>query len=282
MKFDFHMHSVYSDGSSTLEEIFEIGKNLKMSAISITDHDTVLGLEKAVDLSKKNNIPIIPAVEFTAVEKGVKFHVLGYNIDYKSLELIKYSETLLNYLNNRSKEQIKLMHNNGIEIEEEEFFKEGKGGPLYRAKMLKTLSKYGYLKEEEIMMSLKAYFGKEAPYYVEDTYKYCDFHQICELIKRNNGIIVLAHPIKVKDKDEELYLEIINSGLLDGVEIYHPSNDMEIREELKEIAKHKDIIVTGGSDYHGIFNKLKTPICGIDIPEEVYKNLYPYFVNKIV
>ena len=88
MKFDFHMHSVYSDGSSTAREIFEKAKDLDLKAIAVTDHDTVLGLEEIDKLSKEYAIPFIPAVEFTAVEKGVKFHVLGYNIDYKSQESV--------------------------------------------------------------------------------------------------------------------------------------------------------------------------------------------------
>lgn len=226
MKFDFHMHSVFSDGSSTLEEIFEIGKKLNLSALAITDHDTVLGLERADRLSKESGIPFVPALEFTAFEKETKFHVLGYGIDYKSPELVGYSENILEKLNNKSKKQIKLMQNNDIDIEEKQFFKEGQGGPLYRAKMLKTLSRYGYLQEEDIMASLKLYFGKDAPYYVEDTFQYYSFQKVCKLIKDNNGIVVLAHPNKIKKKNVDLYWNIISSELLDGVEIYHPENSI--------------------------------------------------------
>lgn len=282
MNFDFHIHSVYSDGSSTLKEIFEIGKKLNLSAIAITDHDTVLGLGEVDKLSKSYGIPFIPGVEFTAVEDETKFHVLGYNIDYKSSELISYSEQLLKELNEKSKIQIRLMQNNGINIEEDEFFKEGQGGPLYRAKMLKTLSKHGYLREDEIMSSLRSYFGKDAPYYIEDTFKFYNFSEVCKLIRDNNGIVVLAHPGKLKKKNPSVYYEVINSGLLDGVEVYHPANNLEMQRELLNIAGEKGLIVTGGSDYHGEYNKLKTPICGISIPAQVYSNLYPYLANKIV
>ncbi|MGF7058918.1 PHP domain-containing protein [Brassicibacter mesophilus] len=280
MKFDFHMHSVFSDGSSKVEEIFEIAQKACLSALAITDHDTTLGLEVVNNMSKEYNIPFIPAVEFTAVENNLKFHVLAYDIDFQSEELREYSNNLLNHLNNKSKQEIKLMQANGIEIDENEFFKESHGGPLYRAKLLKTLTKYGYLKQEEIMSSLKAFFGKDAPYHIEDSYNYYDFHQICKLIKRNNGIIVLAHPGKIKKKDEGLYRELINSELLDGIEIYHPANDHEVQTELTNIVTNKDIIFTGGSDYHGDYNKLKTPICGIWLPNEVYDNLEPYIKNK--
>lgn len=280
MKFDFHIHSVYSDGSSTLKEIFKISKKLKLSALAITDHDTVLGLDEANELSKKYSIPFIPAAEFTALEDGTKFHVLGYSINYKSKELIDYSKKVLRSLNKKSKKQIELMQKAGIDIEEMEFFKEGQGGPLYRAKMLKTLSKHGYLKEEDIMFSLKKYFGIGAPYYVEDTFKYYSFHKICKLIKSNDGKVVLAHPAKLKKKNIELYGNVINSGLLDGVEVYHPANNLEMQEELKNIARKKEFIITGGSDYHGKYNKLKTPICGVYNSSKVYDNLFPYLVNR--
>lgn len=281
MKFDFHMHSVFSDGSSTVEEIFDIAKKNAYSGIAITDHDTVLGLEKADELSKKYNIPFIPATEFTAYEHGMKFHVLGYGIDYKSEELIDYSTNMLNQLNDKSKKQIKLMHNNGIEIKEEEFLKEGQGGPLYRAKFLKVLSRHGYLKEEDIMNSLDKYFGKGSPYYVEDGFHFKSFKEVVDLIRRNNGKVVLAHPAEIKNRNEDLYWEILNSkGLLDGLEVYHISNDTGVRKELIDIAKREELIITGGSDYHGDYNKDKTPIGGIDLPMEVFNNLSPYLLQK--
>lgn len=280
MKFDFHIHSVFSDGSSKIEEIFKIAQKASLSALAITDHDTTLGLKDVDVCSKKYRIPFVPAVEFTAVESGIKFHILGYNIDFESHELKEYSQHLLEHLNSVSKEQIKILQANGIEIEEKEFFNESQGGPLYRAKLLKTLTNHGYLKEEEIMSSLKTFFGKGAPCYIEDSFKYYDFEQACKVIKRNGGLPVLAHPGKIKKKNESLYNSLINSNLLDGLEAYHPANDPEVQKQLMDIVNRKNIIFTGGSDYHGDYNKRKTPICGIWLPEEIYDNLQPFIRNN--
>jgi predicted metal-dependent phosphoesterase TrpH len=264
-----------------MEEIFKKAKELNMKAISATDHDTTLGLETENRLSLKYGVPFIPAVEFTAVEKGIKLHILGYNIDMYSEELKEYSLRLLNYLNEKSKVQIKLLQQNGINIKEEEYFKESNGGPLYRAKLLKTLARQGYIKENEIMNSLKKYFGAGGICYVEDTFKYSSFNEIIKLIKRNNGIVVLAHPSKIKKKDEHLYKELINCELLDGIELYHPSVDTQTKKELEEVIRTRGILYTGGSDYHGIYNKLNTPVCGIKLPDEVYDNLRRFLKNKI-
>lgn len=280
MKFDFHIHSVFSDGSSKVEEIFEKAQKVSLSALAITDHDTTLGLNTVNELSRKCRIPFVPAVEFTSVENGIKFHVLGYNVDFESNELKEYSEHLLEHLNSISKQQIKIMQANGIEIEEREFFNESQGGPLYRAKLLNTLAKHGYLNKEEIMSSLNAYFAKGAPCYVEDSFKYYSFQQMCRIIKRNGGLSVLAHPGKIRRKDEALYNSLINSDLLDGLEVYHPANDVDVQKQLMDIVTKKSLIFTGGSDYHGDYNKLKTPICGLWLPDQIYNNLQPYFRNR--
>lgn len=276
MLFDFHMHSTYSDGSSTMVEIFEKAKALDLKALAITDHDTTLGLGLEKKLSKEYNIPFISAVEFTAMEQGTKFHVLAYNIDAASQELKDYSTNLLEHLNKRSSIQIEMLQKQGINIPKEEFFKESNGGPLYRAKLLRTLSRYNYLDTEEIMISLKRYFGEGGLCYLPEDYKYMNFESIVKMIKRNNGVVVLAHPTKIKKKNSKLYYELINSELLDGIEVYHPSIDGEVKNELEKIILSRDLLCTGGSDYHGLYNKRKTPLCGMEIPEKVYKDLLPF------
>lgn len=276
MLFDFHMHSTYSDGSSTMVEIFEKAKELGLKALAITDHDTTLGLDMEKKLSKEYSIPFISAVEFTAMEQGTKFHVLAYNVDAASQELKDYSVKLLEYLNKRSSLQIEMLQRQGIDIPKEEFFKESNGGPLYRAKLLRTLARYNYLDVGEIMTSLKKYFGEGGPCYLPEDYKYMDFESMAKMIKRNNGVVVLAHPTKIKKKNSRLYYELINSELLDGIEVYHPSIEAEVKNELEKIILNKNLLCTGGSDYHGLYNKRHTPLCGIEIPEKVYMDLLPF------
>lgn len=272
------MHSVFSDGSNTIFDIFKIAKGKNLSALAVTDHDTVLGLKEVEKQSKNFKIPFIPGIEITAKENGIKFHVLGYGIDIKSEELIDYSKALLTYLNNRSLNQIRLMQRDGIKIDEKEFFKKGQGGPLYRAKLLQTLVDYGFIKQEEVMSSLKKYFGKNAPYYIEDTYKYKSMEETSKIIRQNGGVVVLAHPTKIKKKSENLYRELINTDLIDGIEIYHPSIIPEVKEELEQIAKRKDLIVTGGSDNHGKYSSYNIPIGGMEIPELVYNDLAEFLI----
>lgn len=278
MKCDFHFHSEFSDGSESVDHIFELAAASGVRALALTDHDTVLGIPSEAEASAKYRIPFIPAAEFTAKEDGIKFHVLGFHLNYRSQELIRYSSKLLDYMNERSRRQIAKMQENGIDIPEEAFFRKAGGGPLYRAKLLRTLADAGYIKQEDVMSLLPSYFGKGAPYYEEDGFEYNSFQQTCDLIRRNGGIVVLAHPAKVLKKSEALYQRLIHSQLLDGLEIFHPSNTPEVRQELMEIVRQNHLIDTGGTDFHGLNMKHPIPIGSEAIPDEVSNTLRQYFV----
>lgn len=270
---DFHFHSRYSDGSATLKEIFEYASHQSVAALALTDHDTVLGIQEELRLSKAYSIPVIPAIELTAKEDGLKFHILGYGINPGSNELINYSKQFLAYQCDKSLEQFKCMQQNGIDIDENILLQEMEQGPLYRGKFLGLLARYGYVKEEEVMELIPSYFGIDAPCYRVDDYQYPSFKQAVELIKHNGGNVVLAHPEKIKKKNAVLYQELIRSYELDGLEVYHPANGECVRLELLDLCKKRDLLITGGSDYHGLYNKKKTPLLGEYVPMLVYEQL---------
>lgn len=279
MKFDFHFHSTFSDGSETVDDLFQFADEMGIRAVSLTDHDTVLGIPAEREASRKYQIPFIPAAEFTAKEDGIRFHVLGFRINDRSEELIQYSHELLDCMNERSKRQIQMMQKNGISIPEEEFFQKAGGGPLYRAKLLKVLADHGYVDANQIMALLPSYFGKNAPYYQEDRFHYRSFKEICSMIQRNGGIPVLAHAGKIKKKNEALYHSLISSPLLDGLEVYHPANSKEVRAELLAIAEKNDLLCTGGTDYHGLFMKNPISLGSQEIPDTVYNAMREYLEN---
>lgn len=278
MKYDFHFHSTFSDGSDTIENIFHRAKEQGLAALALTDHDTVLGIPRAVASAKRHGIACIPAGEFSAVEEGIKFHLLGYGLDWESRELTAYSQELLDCMNARSRRQIARLQRDGIDIAEQEYFARAGGGPLYRAKLLGVLADFGYLERENIMKLLPKYFGKDMPYYEPDDFCYRTFDQLCEMIRRNGGKTVLAHPEKIRKKSETLYHRLLESPLLDGVEVYHPDNPPETREELLTTAKRRGLIYTGGSDYHGQYMKHPLELGDVDIPDECYGFLRDYTI----
>lgn len=278
---DFHFHSVYSDGSSTLKEIFQYASQRSIGALALTDHDTVLGISEEIELGKQYGINIIPAIEVTAKEEGIKFHILGYGINHRSQHLITYSKKILGYEWEKNFKQIKLMQQNGIGIEEESFLKEAQGGPLYRGKFLGVLAKHGYVKAEDIMSLIPAYFGKGAPYYMLDDYNYLSFEEAVRMIKQNGGKVILAHPEKIKRKNEKLYKELLGSEGLDGIEIYHPANSLPVRQELLAICQQRGLLITGGSDYHGSYSKKSIALFGEDLPSFIYEEMKPFIYKDL-
>lgn len=255
MKADYHMHSCFSDGSETIMQIFSLAKERGLEAAAITDHDTVLGLGAEEEASERYRIPYVPAAEFTAEEEGIKIHVLGYGIDPENPKLLQYSNYFLETMNERSRLQILKMQKAGIEIEEREFFEKAGGGPLYRAKLLGVLADHGLIKREEIMESLPRFFGKGAPFESSDPFPYGSFYDTCAMIKEAGGKAVLAHPGKIKRKNRELYEALIKEECLDGLEVYHHNNPQEVRNELLAEAESRNLMITGGTDYHGIYMK---------------------------
>lgn len=278
-EYDFHFHSLYSDGSLSLDEIFQSASRRGLKALALADHDTVLGLPEENEVSKKYGIPYVPAAEFTAQEEGLKFHVLGYGIDAANPALIEYSHQLLETMNQRSLRQIEKMQRDGINIPTEEFFRQAAGGPLYRAKLLGVLASYGYLKREEIMSLLPAYFGKEAPYYEKDLFPYRSMQEIADMIHNAGGVVVLAHPGRIKDKNPELYDRLVQSPLLDGLEVYHPRNTPEVRQQLLDIAAARGLIYTGGSDCHGDYMKQPLSVGGELVPPQCAEFLTRFMRN---
>lgn len=278
--YDFHMHTTFSDGSKTPTEIFHMAKKLKFKAISITDHDTVLGLNEAHEASREFNIPYIPALELTVKEDGMKIHILAYGINKENKEAVNYSLKLKKYMDEKSLAQIHVLRSKGFigDIRDEDFYKEAKGGPLYRAKFLKTLSDKGYFPQDEIMKRLNEYFGKDGYCYIEDKFPYMNFKEGCRFIKDIGGSIVLAHPNKIKKKNEKLYRELANSELLDGIEVYHPSITEETKKELLYIIEKKNLICTGGTDFHGIYMKRPIGIGDVELPDIVIESLEKFMI----
>lgn len=252
---DFHMHTLFSDGSDSVDALFALAKEQGLAALSVTDHDTVLGLPAVKEASIRYGIPFIPGIELTAKEDGKRFHVLGYGIDPHDSTLLAYSKEFLTAMNQRSLRQIRLMQDDGIGLETEEFFQKAGGGPLYRAKLLDVLASRGLINGEKIMDLTDSYFGSGAPYEVKDTFSYKSFDEICHLIRQAGGKVVLAHPGRIKKKNQALYERLITDSRLDGLEVYHHHNKPEVRAQLLSIAAKKGLLITGGTDYHGTHQK---------------------------
>lgn len=248
VKIDLHIHSTYSDGVLSPEELIKLAVSLNLDAIAITDHDNVLGYQKALDYIKTNdiNLEILPGVEVNTLFKGEEVHILGYFMD---LEDKNFKEMLKRQQNARivqTKEIIKLLNRQEkINIKYEDVKKltveNGSIGRPHLAKAIISSGLTGNLSE-----TYSKYINDKSPTYTQR--KTVTPHEAVETIYDAGGIPVIAHPCDIENP-EKIIPDLMNYGLR-GIEAYHRKHSPAMVEYFSSLAEKLGLIVTGGSDFH--------------------------------
>lgn len=247
---DLHTHSFYSDGDLSPSEVVKLAKNKGVRTLALTDHNSISGIEEAIIEGKKQGINIIPAIEIRAEED----EVLGYFIDYKNKELQREILQIQKVLVTKVKKIIKNLNKKGIEVSFEDLEKK-----YYPNKNFMEIHLVKYLASKG-HGTIRELFDK---YMKEDSETYVKIKEISvieaiKLIKKYNGVPVLAHPwVDSKSKsllEENNFKKLIDAGLK-GIEIDNGDRD-ERRDEkiikrIQELAKKYNLIITSGSDFHG-------------------------------
>ena len=247
---DMHTHTNYSDGEYSPKELINLAKEQNIKLISITDHHTLEGIKNIPKNIK--GIKVIKGIELTAkVPKG-RMHILGYNIDINNEEL----NNKISYLKNKSTNSVislieQLKKDEKIYFTHEEI-KEliNANHNLGRPDLAKLLIKKGYVSSVQEAFDkylIKAY-DKTRKVNKNLTYKEC-----INLIKNSGGIPVLAHPHSLEldnEKLEKLLCKMIKLGLR-GIEVYHSKNTKAEEKFYLELANKYNLLISGGSDYHG-------------------------------
>ncbi len=241
---DLHLHSTCSDGHDTPEELVEAAIGAGYKTISITDHDTVNGVLRGLEAAKSKPIELIPGIELSSVDGSDDIHILGYYIDYEDIDFLKRIEFFKDKRKERAEEIVRNLNQVGLDIQIDTVFRIAHGAPIGRPHIAEAL-----LSEELIDTYGEAflrYIGSDGPAYVPK-YEVKPAEAI-ELILKNGGIPVLAHP-GIIDRDE-LIIELMEYGLI-GIEAIHPFHVIEKQLYYEKLAKKYGLIITGGSDWHG-------------------------------
>ena len=242
MKIDLHIHSIYSDGLLTYDEILNKAKENKLSKISITDHDTIINLKNYKSLEKYYGLEIIPGVEISSNRK--KLHILGYDI--KDFDKMENKLVALKAENEeRNKESIDILRNNGVDIDIDRVKSLSKTGIITYRDIIEYLyiKKYVQYRHD----AFKKYIGNGAVAYVPS--REMSVKEILELIDGTGGISVIAHPSSIKENIYELIEEMLNYNL-SGIEVNKEKISIEDYEKFIKIAKRYDLCLTIGSDFH--------------------------------
>lgn len=258
---DLHIHSRYSDGLLWPEEIVSAAIQKGIDCISITDHDTIDSQYITKASREDNKLRIVPGVELSTEYEDSEIHILGYFIDVENSEL----NDVLNHIKEsrieRAKAIISKLNALNIDISYEEIGLEGVSiGRPHIAKLL--VSKGIASTPKEAFMQ---YLIKGRPAYV-GRYK-INYKDALRLIKKCNGISVLAHPGEIyKGISIERIIKEFRVYGLNGIEVFHPSHSSKQVADYYNLAKKYSLIISGGSDCHGIAydNKLLIGSCGLD------------------
>jgi len=260
-KADLHIHTKCSDGIFTPEEIVGKAALSGLKAISITDHDSVLGIEKAKPLALQKGVELIPGVEMSSTYKGYDIHILGYFLDYQHSALKQYLDHCRHLRTERAERMVSKLAKMGVKIGIEQIIVKAQNGSVGRPHIAAVLQDGGYVKS--FSEAFSRYLGSHSPAYV----KSIETHpaDVIRLINEASGLSFLAHPSQ--NVPDETLKQLITFGL-DGIEIIHPSHDNYKQNYYREIANEYFLLFSGGSDYHGMRERDEDTFGKVTIPYE--------------
>ena len=241
---DLHLHTNFSDGAYSPEELVKKAKDTGLVAISVVDHDTVLGVKSAMEAGRAQGVEVIPGIELTAEEESQEVHILGYFIDHTNQDLLK---RLVILKDNRVERIYKIcdkLKELGVPLEPDSVFKLAENGTVGRLHIARALVSGGFIRNT--YEAFQKYIGDRGPAYVLG-FRFGTRDAI-KLIKEAGGIPVLAHPCTMHK--DEFIPRFVEYGLM-GLEVYYPEHSQSMVNFYEEMAKTLGLLVTGGSDCHG-------------------------------
>lgn len=242
---DLHIHTHYSDGIYSPEKIIQMAADKGLSAISITDHDTIAGLQEAHELSKKYDVEIINGVELSCYENGREYHILGYGFDLNDQSLVDHLDMYKTLRRKRAEIMHQKLEQLGVKFSFRLIEILAGDAPITRPHIAASIHKAGYVNSAK--EAFDQYIGNHGPaYHPKANFSVAN---AIDMLNRSGGIAVLAHPAYSVEHNE-LY-KIIEQGL-DGIEVIHPAHNEDLTRFYHSIANQYWLIETGGSDFHGI------------------------------
>ncbi|MCI8484619.1 MAG: PHP domain-containing protein [Lachnospiraceae bacterium] len=271
---DLHTHSTESDGTLTPEELMEHAKNSGLSAIALTDHDTVEGIAKAAPAAEKLGLELVPGIELSTDHQGTEIHILGYYIDINDLDFRTKLQEFLDSRNQRNQKMTRLLQQEGFDITMESLCLENPDSVITRAHFARYLVEHRYVKDRETVF--RKYLGNDCRCYVPRE-KITPFEAV-RLIRMGGGLAFFAHPVLCHMNHDRLrfFIQSLKDEGLSGLEALYSMNTPGEERSLRKLADEFDLLISGGSDFHGD-NKphiqLGTGRGNLQIPYEVLEKI---------
>lgn len=247
---DLHCHSTCSDGMLTPQELIELAKKIGLSALSITDHDTIDAYPIAIPLAQQHGITLIPGVEFSTVLEETSIHILGYGMALDNPDLLDLCHKHKNRRQARNQAILDLLTKHGMPLTLDDVFTsspsinhQGKGS-IGRPHIALAMVAKGYV--ADVKEAFTKYIAENKPCYSQGVL--FSVEETIDIIHSAGGVAVIAHPHLIKNNH---LVNLLLQMPFDGIECYYWKCHPHQNERWLKIAKHKNLLITGGSDFHG-------------------------------
>jgi len=241
---DLHLHSTASDGTVSPEEVVARAARAGMVGLSLTDHDTTAGLERARTEAERRGLRFLPGTELSANEPGQSVHLLAFGFDPEEPRLAEFMWSVIEDRIRRARDIVARLQELGVGLTYEAIVGEAGNGAITRAHVARALVAGGFM--SNVPAAFGRLLGRGRPAFVDK--KSLPPGMVIERVHDAGGVVILAHPGRShRIADIGRWIE---EGL-DGVEIRHPANPPEVRASLEEMVRQHGLLRSGGSDWHG-------------------------------
>lgn len=271
---DLHVHSTKSDGTYTPTELVNYALEKGLTAFALTDHDTIDGIEEALEAAKNKPITVIPGIEYSTEYLNRDVHIVGLFIDYKAPVFLEYLNRFQQSRTDRNYKLCTNLRGANIDITYEALREMFPDAVITRAHYAKYLLTKGYVKS--MKEAFDRYLGDHTPYFVHR--EKITPQEVIEVTLKAGGVPVLAHPTLYKLGKEQLDIlvaTLVEHGLK-GIECVYSTYTPQEERQIKALTAKYNLIPSGGSDFHGD-NKpgldLGVGYGKLYVPEEYMENL---------
>jgi len=257
---DLHLHTHHSDGTYTPRELAQHAANARLGTIALTDHDTVEGCPATRSACEQLGVQSIDGTELTAEANGIELHILGYRIDLLNPQLLRETTRFQQVRQDRIREIVACLNRLQIPLQSDTVFQLANCRSPGRPHVARALV------QERLCRSVDEAFDrflkKDRPAWVPK----CKMSaaRAIDLIHQAGGLAVIAHP--ALNRADHLVPELVEAGI-DGIECFHSKHSAAISQHYLRLAATHGLLVTGGSDCHGL-SKGKPLIGTVSLPQE--------------
>jgi predicted metal-dependent phosphoesterase TrpH len=238
------MHSTASDGSLAPAEVVAAARAAELSAIALTDHDSVAGIGEAVAAGEAAGVRVVAGCEFSVSAPWGEMHVLGYFLPVGNDTVEAFLDRCRADRRRRAEVMCTRLQDLGLDVTFESVLMEADGGAVGRPHVARAVVRAGGA--EDVNQAFDLYLGRNKPAYADKVLP--TFAEVASLVHEAGGVVSAAH---LRDRATRPYLARLKREGLDAVEVRHPRHPVEMRSRIAGIATALDLARTGGSDWHG-------------------------------